>query len=149
MTRLPHSPYYNPYNKYMLEVFPDTLIPFLFAFAKMISISIPHFHSRHDFCSYLSNNRVRHMPLWFPYYLKLHIHPNLGRRSKIYKVSLSIDGFLAPSSNGVCDQHNAPRHNNSINLLKSLVQYMQLGRHYISKNNYIYVLNHIKYLLSI
>jgi len=43
------------------------------------------------------------MPLWFPYYLKLYIHPNLGRRSKIYKVSISINGFLGPSSNGVCD----------------------------------------------
>ena len=54
----------------MLEVFPDTLIPFLFAFAKMISISIPHFHSRHDFFVNLSDNQLRIFFYTFFYHRK-------------------------------------------------------------------------------
>ena len=55
------------------------------------------------------------MPLYLSLYLKLYICPNLGERSKTYKVSFyTIDGFLAPSSSGMFDQHNAPYANNYI-----------------------------------
>ena len=106
ITRSPLSPYFNPYNKDTLEVFPDKQSPLLFAFATYFSIYYPN--KSLTTCTFIIL-RCDKRNLYICHYiislnLKLYIRPNLGERSIIYKVSFcTINGFLAPSSGGMLD----------------------------------------------
>ena len=114
ITRSPLSPHFNPYSKYILEVFPGisvycySLLQFVF---QLLSQQITH-----DICFCIIRCSKRNLDIChyiLSLNLKLYICPNLGERSKIYKVSYdTINGFLAPSSSSLYDQNNAPYERN-------------------------------------
>lgn len=105
ITRSPLSPHFNPYSKYILEVFPGisvycySLLQFVF---QLLSQQITH-----DICFCIIRCSKRNLDIChyiLSLNLKLYICPNLGERSKIYKVSYdTINGFLAPSSSSLYD----------------------------------------------
>ena len=116
ITRSPLSPHFNPYNKDTLEVFPNKHKSLLYAVATYFSTNVSQ-QITHVMCVHNPRNdkRSRYICHYISSLnLKLYTCPILGVPSIAYKVSFcTINGFLAPSSSGMFDQHSAPHTYNS------------------------------------